>query len=79
MTAYYLKTQYIFAFKVQSDLKQDQSFHHLLGPSDKEQMIKNKLALRNMSNYSTKHGNRRKLMQKKGGKTTTCKFMLIQF
>lgn len=50
MTAYYLKTQYIFAFKVQSDLKQDQSFHHLLGPSDKEQMIKNKLALRNMSN-----------------------------
>lgn len=49
MTAYYLKTQYIFAFKVKSDLKQAQSFHHLLGLSDKEQMIKNqnKLTLRN--------------------------------
>lgn len=51
MSAYYLKTQYIFPFKVQSDLKQHQSFHHLLGLSDKEQMIKRKkkLALRNMS------------------------------
>lgn len=70
MTAYYLKTQYISAFKVKSDLKQAQSFHHLLGLSDKAQMIKsqNKLALRNMSNLSTKHRNRRKLMQKKEGK-----------
>lgn len=52
MTAYYLKTWYVFAFKVKSDLKQAQSFHHLLVLSDKEQMIKNqnKLALRNMSN-----------------------------
>lgn len=52
MTAYYLKTQYIFAFKVKSDLKQDQNFHRLLGLSDKEQMIKNenKLALRNIGN-----------------------------
>lgn len=52
MIAYYLKTQYIFAFKVKSDLKQVQSFHHLLRLSDKEQMIKNqnKLTLRNTSN-----------------------------
>lgn len=52
MTAYYLKTQDIFAFKVKSDSKQDQSFHRLLGLSDKEQMIKNqnKPALRNTSN-----------------------------
>lgn len=42
MTAYYLKTQYIFAFKVQIDLKQDQSSDHLLSLSDKEQMIKRK-------------------------------------
>lgn len=42
MTAYYLKIQYIFVFKVQIDMKQDQSFDHLLSLSDKEQMIKRK-------------------------------------
>lgn len=41
MAACYLKTQYIFTFKVQTDL-QDQSFDHLLSLSDKEQMIKRK-------------------------------------
>jgi len=61
-----LKTQYIFAFKVQIDLKQDQSFDHLLSLSDKEQMIKrkkkqNQLALQNMSNESSKHRYRKKL------------------
>lgn len=67
MTAYYLKIQYIFVFKVQIDLKQDQSFDHLLSLSDKEQMIKRKkkkqkqLALQDMSNESSKHRYRKKL------------------
>lgn len=57
MIAYYLKAQYIFAFKVQINLKQHQSFHHLLILRDKDQMIRVKkqtrLTLQNTSNESS--------------------------
>lgn len=53
MTAYYLKTLYIFAFKILTDLKKDQIFDHLLSLSDKKQMIKRKKKQPQPSHYKT--------------------------
>lgn len=65
ITAYYLKTLYIFDFKVLIDLKQDQVFDHLLSLSDKKQMIKEKINKQTKNKQKNPHLHKKKGKQKK--------------